>query len=194
MFTGLVEETGTVAEIESAGSGKRVTITADTVYGDADVGDSISVCGVCLTVEALEDDRAEFFVANETFERTWFSRVDVGTQVNLERCLTPTDRMGGHIVQGHVDATTEIRAIEELESEWQFTFEKPAELSEYVVEKGFIAIEGMSLTITHLDDETFSVMIIPETYNVSNLSEKAVGDRVNLEVDVVAKYVESVVA
>lgn len=192
MYTGIVETTGEVTDVNEAGEGKRLVLEAEDVFDGLEVGDSISVSGVCLTAEEVGDGEIECFAAEETVERSWFSDVSEGDLVNLERPLRPDDRMGGHIVEGHVEASAEIREFEELEEGWNLTLEKPEDLEQYVVEKGYATIEGMSLTVTDVSDETFSVTIIPETYEISNLSNKAVGDEVNVETDVVARYVESI--
>lgn len=191
MFTGLVEETGSIEDKSDAGEGKRIEITADRVFEDAGVGDSINVSGACLTVEEFTENGVQIFLAEETLERTWFSGLEEGDEVNLERSLTPDDRMGGHYVQGHVDAVSGIKDIEELEEGWNFTFSTPEEVEEYIVEKGFIAVEGISLTVTEVEDG-FSVTVIPETWKKTNLSELEEGDRVNVEADVMAKYAEKI--
>lgn len=192
MFTGLVEETGKVVSVEEAGEGKRIEIEAQQVFEDAEIGDSINVSGACLTIEGFTERGVKIFLAEETLEKTWFSNIRKGNKVNLERSLTPNDRMGGHYVQGHVDATTEIVEIEELEEGWNFYFSLPAELEQYIVGKGFIAVEGISLTVAGIDEEKFSITIIPETWKKTNLSGKKEGDRVNLEIDVMAKYAEKI--
>lgn len=191
MFTGLVEETGEVRNIEESGEGKRIEIEADKVLEDLKVGDSISVSGACLTAEELDSESFEVFLSEETLEKTWFSQLEENDQINLERALRPEDRMGGHFVQGHVEAASQIVQIEELEKGWNFTFKLPSSIEKYVVEKGFITIEGISLTITERDSKTFSVTIIPETWKKTNLSRKSVGNPVNLESDVLAKYAEN---
>lgn len=190
MFTGLVEETGSIESISSAGEGKRVEISADKVFEDVEIGDSIDVSGACLTVEEFTQKGVQIFLAEETLDRTWFSDLEEGDEVNLERSLTPEDRMGGHYVQGHVDEVSEILEIEELEEGWNIRFSTPEELGKYIVEKGFIAIDGISLTITEVDEGGFSVTIIPESWRKTNLSQLEEGDGVNIEVDVMAKYAE----
>ncbi len=194
MFTGLVEETGYVKDIEKAGEGKRIVVEADLTPEDVSIGGSISVSGACLTVEEFQDDTLKFFLAEETLERTWFSEVKEADKVNFERPLTPEDRMGGHYVQGHVDAVSNVKNIEELEEGWNFIFSVPEQISQYIVEKGFIAVEGVSLTVTEVSDDSFSVTIIPETWKVTNLSEKEEGDEVNIEADIMAKYAEKTVS
>jgi riboflavin synthase len=190
MFTGLVEETGYVREVEDAGEGKRITVDVNQIAEDVSVGDSISVSGACLTVEKFQNSVLKFFLAEETLERTWFSQIDEGDKLNLERPLTPEDRMGGHYVQGHVDATSEILEIEEMEEGWNLKFSIPGKVSSYIVEKGFIAVEGISLTVSEVESDGFWITIIPETWEVTNLSDKEKGEKVNIEADIMAKYAE----
>ena len=192
MFTGLVEETGRVVSVENAGEGKRIELTADQTCEDSEIGDSISVSGACLTVEEFTEAGAEIFLAEETLDRTWFSGLEEGNKVNLEQSLTPQDRMGGHYVQGHVDDISEVNGIEELEEGWNFHFSMPEEFKHYIVEKGFITVEGISLTVTEIDEEGFWITVIPETWEKTNLSEKSIGDLVNVEIDVMAKYAEKI--
>lgn len=193
MFTGLVEETGKVTEIEQEGEGKRVTVEANEAVEDISVGDSISVSGACLTVEEFQDNEIIFFLAEETLEKTWFSEIGVGDELNLERSLKAEDRMGGHQVQGHIEAVGKVLEVEELEEGWNMTFELSESIRNYVVEKGFIAVEGISLTTTEVTEDNFSITVIPETWNVTNLSEKNEGDPVNLESDPIGRYVEKMV-
>jgi riboflavin synthase len=189
MFTGLVEDTAEVLEIENAGEGKRTVLKSDSLEG-LEEGSSVSVSGACLTVEKEKDGRAEFFLAEETVEKTWFSDLTKGEMLNIEHPLSPTDRMGGHYVQGHVEEILEIVEVEELDEGWNLWFSMPE--SPYIVEKGFVAIEGISLTVAGVEEDRFSVTIIPETWSRTNLSGKKEGDRVNFEADVMAKYAESV--
>lgn len=188
MFTGIVEETGTVRAVERNEDGLRLRF--ETAFDDLTQGQSVSVSGACLTVEAFDEESFEVFLATETVDRTYLSEVTVGDVVNLERALPAEGRLDGHFVQGHVDGTAEVLDIERLGDDWLFTFSLPSALSRYVVEKGSIAVDGISLTVAAHDADTFDVAIIPETYEVTTLSEKEVGDPVHLEVDVVAKYVE----
>ena len=192
MFTGLVENTAEVISIQDSGEGKRMILEAGE-FSDVEIGDSISISGACLTVEDFEEEKATFFLAEETLEKTWFDHLKIGDVVNLERSLRADDRMGGHIVQGHVEAVARVIDLEELEEGWNMTFEKPEELEYYLVNKGFITVEGISLTVTEVDNDSFSVTIIPETWAVTNLSEKDEGSRVNLETDIIAKYVEKMI-
>jgi riboflavin synthase len=190
MFTGLVKETRKIVSVKDAGEGKRIEFEAEDFFEDSETGDSINVSGACLTIESFTESGVEIFLAEETLEKTWFSELSEGEEVNLEKSLTPKDRMGGHYVQGHVDATAEVKEIEELEEGWNFWLSLPEEFEKYIVEKGFIAVEGISLTVVDIKEERFSITIIPETWESTNLSGKEEGDLVNLEVDVMAKYAE----
>ncbi|MFB6116673.1 MAG: riboflavin synthase [Candidatus Nanosalina sp.] len=190
MFTGIVEETVTVIETMGAGEGKRIRVTRPETVKKLSEGESISLSGTCLTVEKFNSESISFFLAEETLEKTWFSEISEGEELNFERSLKPDDRIGGHIVQGHVETTAEVLEVEELEEGWNLKFEKPKELENLLVHKGFIAVEGISLTVTEVDEESFSATIIPETWNRTNLSGKTEGDPVNLEPDMMAKYVE----
>ena len=196
MFTGIVEETGIVREVEEASEGKRISVTRPDSFEEVSRGESISVSGVCLTVEAFDDESVSFFLAEETLEKSSFSDLEEGEVLNLERSLRPQDRMGGHIVQGHVEGTSEILKVEEASGEdsegWNMTFSLPEDLQDLVVYKGFITVEGISLTVTEVTEESFSVTIIPETWSETNLSEKNEGDPVNIETDMMGKYVKKI--
>ena len=188
MFTGIVETTGTVSAIDDQAGGRRLRI--DAPFEGLREGQSIAVDGACLTVEDYGEGWFSVFLAEETLDRTYFDRIEAGDGVNLERALPADGRFDGHFVQGHVDATAEIRAIEEVGDDWRFTFSIPEGQSHYLVEKGSIAIDGISLTIAARNADSIEVAIIPETYDVTTLGEKSVGDPVHVEVDVMAKYVE----
>lgn len=192
MFTGIVEATGEVVSVEDADEGRRIEVTAP-FSGELEEGQSVAISGVCLTVEAFDAERFELFLSEETLERTSLGSVTVGTAVNLERALPADGRFDGHFVQGHVDGLGEITGIERVGGEggdWVFGVSLPAGMARYVVEKGSIAVDGISLTVADLREDDFGVAIIPATYEATTLSEKSVGDPVHLEVDVVAKYVE----
>jgi len=191
MFTGIVEETGEVLAVEDESGSRRLRL--GTTFEGLSEGQSVSVSGACLTVEAHGDGWLEVFLAEETRARTYLGTLGAGEAVNLERALAADGRLDGHFVQGHVDATVEVRDIERVGEDWTFTFAIPEGQAGYVVEKGSIAVDGISLTVAECDDEQFSVAVIPETYEVTTLSETSVGDPVHLEVDVIAKYVESLV-
>ncbi|MFB6203709.1 MAG: riboflavin synthase [Candidatus Nanohaloarchaea archaeon] len=191
MFTGLVEETAEVMEIAEAGEGKRIEVDAAGILEDVATGGSVSVSGACLTLE--EKDPSVFFLSEETLERTWFPELEEGDELNIERSLKPEDRMGGHVVQGHVEGTGEVLEVEELDEGWNMEFSLPTELEKYVVEKGFITVDGVSLTVTEFTRKGFRVTVIPETWEKTNLSAKQPGDGVNIETDVMARYAEKMV-
>ncbi|MFB6113863.1 MAG: riboflavin synthase [Halodesulfurarchaeum sp.] len=191
MFTGIVVETGTVETVRDDEGGRRVRIRTSEM-SDFDAGESVAVDGVCLTVEDAGDRWFSLFTAQETLEKTTLSAVEEGDPVNLERPLPADGRFDGHIVQGHVDTTTTVRTIERVGEDWTFTFDQPRGYEQYVAEKGSIAIDGVSLTVADLSDDsgTFDVAIIPTTYDVTTFGSYEPGDAVNIEVDVLAKYVE----
>lgn len=188
MFTGIVEERGVVREIGAS----RLTVGCRTVVGDAGVGASVAVNGVCLTVVERSDEHLAFDLSEETHRRTSFSRLAGGDAVNLERPLTLSSRLGGHLVQGHVDGIGEVTALERSDDggAWM-TVRAPADLRRYLVEKGSVCVDGISLTVAARDGDHFSVALVPHTLDVTTLGSARVGDPVNLEVDVIAKYVES---
>lgn len=190
MFTGIVEETGIVKELSEAGEGIRVSVKRPETYEELSNGESISVSGACLTVEEFDDEVMKFFLAEETLEKTWFSDIEKNNHLNLERSVKVGDRLSGHIVQGHVESRSEVQRIEELEEGWNMTFELPESLQDLVVHKGYVAVEGISLTVTEVKNDSFSVTVIPETWKRTNLSEKEEGDAVNLETDMMGKYAE----
>ena len=190
MFTGIVEEVGQVASL----SDYRLVIQAETVLEDVHMGDSISVNGACLTVVEFGSDSFAVDLAPETLRRTSLGQVGPGSAVNLERALAAHDRMGGHIVQGHVDGTGDITAITPEADCFILEIETPASLTPYIVEKGFIAVDGISLTVVQSSEPRFTISLIPFTMQHTNLREREVGDKVNLEADILAKYVESLLA
>jgi riboflavin synthase len=195
MFTGIVEGTGEVVGVDDGAEGRRLRLR----HGfDADAlaeGQSISVSGVCLTVERHAADWFEVFLAAETVEKTYLGGVEAGDSLNLERAMPADGRFDGHVVQGHVDGVATVEAVDRVGDDWRFTFALDDDLRRYVVSKGSIALDGISLTVAALDDDagTVSVAIIPTTYDLTTLSEKEAGDPVHVEVDVVAKYVERLV-
>lgn len=195
MFTGIVEELGRVAAIQALPDNAiRITIEGPIVLSDANLGDSICVNGVCLTVAEQNGDQFTADVMSETINRTTIGDLLAGSQVNLERPVTLATRLGGHLVQGHVDAVGQVSAREHSENWDVVTITPPKELLKYVVEKGSITIDGTSLTVSAVTDSTFSVSLIPATLEKTTLGIRQIGDRVNLEVDVLAKYVEKLVA
>ena len=191
MFTGIVEELGRVLAVTPNAGGARIEIAATAVLEDATIGASIAVNGCCLTVVALGDGHWSADAVVETLARTNLGDLRTGDPVNLERPVRLADRLGGHLVQGHVDATGTIVAREpQSDGSERFRFTAPADVLRYVVHKGSITVDGISLTVAAVDDEWFEVAVIPHTLAVTTLGARAVGTRVNLEVDLVAKYVE----
>jgi riboflavin synthase len=188
MFTGIVEERGVVREVGTT----RLSIGCRTVTSDATEGASIAVNGACLTVVERSDEHLAFDVSEETLRRTSFSRLRAGDPVNLERPLTLSSRLGGHLVQGHVDGVGEVVAIDLADdgSSWM-TVRAPERVARYLVDKGSVCVDGVSLTVASRDGTTFGVALIPHTLEVTTLGTAEVGDPLNLEVDVIAKYVEA---
>ncbi len=195
MFTGIVEELGTVAGVEDQGDAVRLTIHAQHVLADVRLGDSISVNGCCLTVAERDGDTWTADVMQETLDKTSLAGVQPGDKVNLERAVTPTTRLGGHIVQGHVDAVGVVRRRTPSEHWEVVEVELPppderGSLGRYLVDKGSVTVDGVSLTVVEAGPDGFTVSLIPETLARTTLGSRTVGDRVNLEVDVLAKHVE----
>jgi len=187
LFTGLVQDLGEIVAVEASGDGVRLTIAADL---DLAEGDSIAVNGVCLTATAIGDGRFAADVMNETLRRSSLAEVAAGSRVNLELPLRAADRLGGHFVQGHVDGVGGVWDMRDDGFSRVVTVGVPADLMRYVVEKGSIAIDGVSLTVSALGDDWLQVSLIPETLERTILGDVAVGQPVNLEVDVLAKYIE----
>jgi riboflavin synthase len=192
MFTGIIEELGHIRAIERRGEDARIVVEARTVTEGSRDGDSISVNGVCLTALEVKPDSFAADVSKETLFRSTLGDLKEGSPVNLERAVTPATRLGGHIVQGHVDARGEFLGSENHGDSWTFRFAYPKEVGRYLVFKGSVAVEGISLTIAELTDGHFDIAIIPKTFEVTNFSQLKPGDKVNLEVDVIAKYVERI--
>ena len=194
MFTGIIEELGHVRSVEARGENAYISISAQTVVEGTKHGDSIAVNGVCLTALDIQPDSFAADVSRETLERSTLGRLQNGTAVNLERAVTPATRLGGHIVQGHVDARGQFTGIEDHGESWTVRIEYPKEIGRYLVFKGSVAVEGISLTIAALTEDYFEIAIIPKTWEVTNFSHLQPGDDVNLEVDVIGKYVEKLLA
>jgi riboflavin synthase len=193
MFTGIIEELGKIAGVDHGENGARIKISATVVTADSRDGDSIAVNGVCLTALDVNKDSFSADVSPETLARSTLGALAPGSPVNLERAVTPQTRLGGHIVQGHVDATgTFISAVEEGDF-WTVRIGFSPEMSKYLVFKGSVAVEGISLTVANLGKDFFEIAIIPKTWEVTNLSSLKPGDHVNLEADVIAKYVERMI-
>jgi riboflavin synthase len=194
MFTGIVEELGEVVTVDRGDASATLCVRGPLVTSDAGIGDSIAVNGVCLTVTAVADGEFIADVMQETLQRSSLGSLAPGSPVNLERPLTLADRLGGHLVQGHVDATAHLLDRSPGENWEVVRFTLPAEVARYVVAKGSITVDGVSLTVSGLGDDWFAVSLIPTTLERTTLGSKGPGDRVNLEVDVIAKYVERMLA
>ena len=190
MFTGIVEEVGTVRALERRGDSAGLAVTCREVIADASLGASIAVNGVCLTVTDLPGEGFTADVMGETVDRTALADLAPGAPVNLERALRADARLGGHLVQGHVDAVAEVLDVRPMAHWTALRCSLPAAISRYVVEKGSITVDGTSLTVAAVDADSFSVGLVPHTLAVTTFGHRRAGDRVNLEVDVLAKYVE----
>ena len=198
MFTGIVEETGLVQRIESGSKSIRLAVACKTCGVHTKVGDSIAVNGCCLTVVRMTRSRAarvlEFDLLRETWTRTNLHAAPVGAAVNLERSLRANDRMGGHFVTGHIDGTGQIKRWERSGSDWVLEVQVPPALLRYLVFKGAVALDGISLTVADVDRAILRIWIIPHTLEVTALRERKVGDLINIEVDLLSKYVERLFA
>ena len=193
MFTGLVADLGEVVAVEANGDGVRLAVRT-VLAGELALGDSVAVNGCCLTATSLDGDRFTADVMNQTLAMTSLAGVEPGRRVNLELSLRAGDRMGGHIVQGHVDGVGTVSAVADDGFARRVTVEPPPELLRYIVDKGSITVDGVSLTVAELTERSFTVSLIPETQERTNLGAAGVGQTVNLEVDVLAKYVERLMA
>ena len=193
MFTGIVEEIGSVASLVRGEGGLRLVTASRVVHEGAALGDSISVNGVCLTVVAIEGAQLSFDAVPETLRRSNLGRLEVGSPVDLERAVSGGRPMGGHYVQGHIDATITVRSTRPDGDALDVWFDRPAEYAGYLVPKGFVTIDGASLTVVDVDDAGFSVTLVPHTRGAVVFGDPAPGYVANLEVDVMAKYVERLV-
>ena len=191
MFTGLVEEIGTIKEYKSIPDGKEAWIEGHIVVDDLKKDDSISCSGICLTVVETENQLFKVQLVNETLNKTTAKSWNNGTKLNLERALLPTSRMGGHFVQGHVDGTVKILDIIPMEDSAVWHFNIPEKLQSFLVDKGSICLDGISLTIVEKFDQYFTVALIPHTLSVTTWGQKRVNDLVNIEVDIMAKYIKN---
>ncbi len=189
MFSGIVEEVGRVMSVAPHGEVMRLTLDAPTVASDTNVSDSVCVNGVCLTVVAKDAYCLSFDCVPETLSRSSLGALKAGSPVNLERSLAVGQRLGGHFVQGHVDATAEVLAVENLGESWEMAFEGPEDLAPFMVEKGSVSLDGISLTLAAVQGRRFKVAIIPFTHDHTNFGELNAGDRVNVEVDILGKHV-----
>jgi riboflavin synthase len=190
MFTGIIEERGSVRSIEFDGDNARMVISGTLVTDGTNAGDSISVNGVCLTALEITKDSFAADVSRETLDRSTLGSLEAGSAVNLERAVTPMTRLGGHIVQGHVDGRGTFVSATQDGDFWTVRIGFPPDFAKYLVYKGSVAVEGISLTVASLADDHFDIAVIPKTWELTNLSFLKPGDPVNLEADVIAKYVE----
>lgn len=192
MFTGIIEELGKIALLEKHANGAKIKIAAKIVTKDTNEGDSIAVNGVCLTALDVKSDSFTADVSQETLDKSTLGRLKNGAKVNLERAVTPNTRLGGHIVQGHVDSRGKFVSAVQSGDFWTVRVSFPREIGQYLVYKGSISVEGISLTIAELGADYFEIAVIPKTWELTNLSTLKSGDEVNLEADVIAKYVERI--
>lgn len=193
MFTGIVEEIGSIKQVQRGEKSSVITVSAKKVLENTQLGDSIAVNGVCLTVTNIEGGCFTADVMAETMRRTNLGIQSAGSRVNLERALLPTTRMGGHIVSGHIDGTGKITAYQKEDNATWVTVSAGDNILKYVVEKGSIAIDGISLTVAYADSKCFKVSVIPHTSQETTLLNKSIGTAVNLECDIIAKYVEKLI-
>ncbi len=189
MFTGLVEEVGQIRRCQNRGDGLSLTIQASFILSDIAEGVSIAIDGVCLTVEHFTDDDFSVQAVGETVSRSTLGHKSVGHAVNLERAMPASGRFGGHFVQGHVDGVASIESIEKREPGYWLTVTAPEDIVKFIVEKGSITIDGLSLTVAAIDGAKIAVAIIPHTWSATTLQHKKVGDKINVEVDILAKYI-----
>jgi riboflavin synthase len=194
MFTGIIEEVGTITAIERGEQSARFTLSAQQVMTGTQIGDSITVNGACLTVVEIEENLISFDTVYETLQKTALGSLAIGDPVNLERSLAVNGRFDGHIVQGHIDGVGTIASIREVGNSYYIYITASTQILRYIVRKGSIALDGISLTVVEADDKTFSVALIPHTWHNTNLNMKRAGDPVNLETDIIGKYVEKLVA
>lgn len=194
MFTGIIEELGTISKLEPHTGGAKLVVSAALVTEDTKDGDSIAVNGVCLTALDVKGKSFAADVSQETLDRSTLGHLAVGSRVNLERAVTPATRLGGHIVQGHVDGRGTFISAGQSGDFWTIRIGFPPAFAKYLVYKGSVAVEGISLTVAALAADTFDIAVIPKTWELTNLSTLKPGDPVNLEADVIAKYVERMMA
>jgi riboflavin synthase len=194
MFTGIIEKLGKIRSVTRSGGAALLVVEADGFWDDVKIGDSIAIDGVCLTVIEKDKKSGKFDVSKETLDRAVTGGYRSGTKVNLEKALRPTDRMGGHFVQGHVDGIGKFTGKKTIGDNAELTFEVPAGLERYIVEKGSISISGISLTAASVEKNRVTIAVIPHTLKITSLSELSIGDSVNIECDVIAKYTEKLLS
>jgi riboflavin synthase len=194
MFTGIVRERGMVVAADATEAGRRLIVEAPATASETVVGDSVSIDGVCLTATDVLDGRVTFDAVPETLSRTTLARIGVGDEINVEPALRAGEPLGGHYVQGHVDGVARVRALDREGESMRVMIETSPELLRYCVEKGSVAVQGVSLTIAELHEDAFAVALVPHTLEVTTFGTIAIGDELNVEVDVLAKYVERLVS
>ena len=194
MFTGIIEGLGTIRDIRNTGKGAQFTIESDFDMEGLKIGDSIAVNGACLTAVSIDRRRFRVDVSPETIRKTIFSKASPGTRVNLERALRFSDRIDGHLVSGHIDGTGIVKSIRNEDNAVIYTFEVPESLADYMISKGSVAVDGISLTINGCSRTNFEVSIIPHTAKITTIGLRKVGDAVNIETDMIGKYVEKFVS
>jgi riboflavin synthase len=190
MFTGIIEGLGSISGIRSSGAGKRITVDADFLLDQTKIGDSISVSGACLTAVAIDGRRFQADISPETLEKTTFKQAKIGDRVNLERALILSDRIDGHLVSGHVDGIGSIRSKKQVANAILVTIEIPRWMSRYVIAKGSVSVDGISLTVNACSPGGFEISIIPHTAKLTTIGLKGSGEAVNIETDMIGKYVE----
>jgi riboflavin synthase len=190
MFTGIVETVGKITAVVSESEGLRLTISSGKIAEDVNLGDSVAINGVCLTVVEMRPPHLTFQAVYETVRRSSLSQLATGDSVNLERALPVGGRLGGHIMQGHVDGVGHIASIRPVGNAWMVYVDTTPEIMRYIVNKGSVAVDGISLTVAEAADRTFSLSVIPHTWENSTLKERRAGDRINIECDIIGKYVE----
>jgi len=195
MFTGIIEEIGAVGSLRTLSSGARIEIGASEVLSDVSIGASIAVNGCCLTVTSFDDRSFTADLSPETLDKTNLGSLRAGARVNLERPLSPTGRLSGHFVLGHVDGVGELTALEQVgDGNWRLAVRAPADLAHYLVYKGSVALDGISLTVAKLDSDVLEVALIPHTYEHTNLNQRRPGDAINVECDMIAKHVDKLLS
>lgn len=189
MFTGIIKETGTIKQITDKGQDIEFEVISSVLIKDVKTGDSIAINGICLTVKSFNGDSFTFDVSSSTLAHTNLAELKTGDKVNLEDSLTPSDRLGGHFVSGHIDCTAKVIGIEKTGRAYEITFDLPSEAAPFITERGSVAIDGISLTVTEVAGDSFKVVIIPHTFENTILGNKSTGSSVNIEVDMIARYI-----
>mgnify|MGYP001235859057 FL=1 len=191
MFTGLVEEIGSITQYHKTEDGIEITVKAEKIFDDLKINDSVSCSGICLTIVDLNQNHFSVQIVQETLKKTNAKTWELGTLINLERSLLPITRIGGHFVQGHVDDTVKILNIKQSKNSAKWFFSLPKHLNKYLVQKGSVCLDGISLTVATKENDSFGVALIPHTLNITTWRNKVIGDSVNIEVDIMGKYIKS---